>query len=149
MQPVTPTVLVRAFGCFFAATFVVGCAGGSGDRFVPETTTARSALEAALNAWQRGEPPGEIQDISPPVQVTDTQRRPNQTLKAFEILGEVGGDPGRCFSVRLALENPSEQRTVRYLVLGDNPLWVFREEDYTMLTHWEHSMPDAAATKGP
>jgi hypothetical protein len=112
------------------------------DRFVPNSIVARDALETALSAWQNGEPPGEIRG-SPSVQVVDTHRSSNRALRTFEILGEVGSDCGRCFSVRLALDNPSEEQTVRFVIVGINPLWVFREEDYMMLSHWEHPMPDS------
>jgi hypothetical protein len=123
---------------------VPGCADRPGDfeRFVPEPAGARSAVEAALTDWQNGRPPGEVNGTSPQVQIVDTHRRAEQRLERFEILGEVGGDAGRCFSVRLVLENPTEELKVRFIVVGVNPLWVFREEDFTMLTHWEHPMPD-------
>jgi hypothetical protein len=29
---------------------------------------------------------------------------------------------------------------VRYNVLGRDPIWVFRLEDYEMISHWEHPM---------
>lgn len=131
---------------FFWTTWVVGCAGRSADieHYTPETGTARAALEAALNEWRNGQPPGEIRGASPAVQVVDTHRRPEQRLERFEILGEVGGDAGRCFSVRLTLANPSEEEKLRFIVVGISPLWVFREDDFTMLTHWDHPMPSEA-----
>lgn len=127
-------------------TCAVGCAGrtASIEGYVPESETARAALEAALNEWRDGQPPGEIKGASPAVQVVDTHRRSEQRLEEFEILGEVGGDAGRCFSVRIALANPSEELKVRFVVIGISPLWVFREEDFTMLTHWDHPMPSNA-----
>jgi hypothetical protein len=114
------------------------------DRYVPKSDVAHEALEAALTAWQNGEPAGEIRGRSVPVQVVDTHRRADQRLVTFEILGEVGCDTGRCFAVRLALDNPTEEKKARFVMIGLSPLWVFREEDYTMLSHWEHAMPDDA-----
>jgi len=127
-------------------TCVSGCADRSGDfeRYIPESGTAREALEAALNEWRDGQPPGDIKGSSPAVQIVDTHRRADQRLQQFEILGEVGGDAGRCFSVRLTLVNPSEEQKVRFIVIGISPLWVFREEDFTMLTHWDHPMAGEA-----
>ena len=52
-------------------------------------------------------------------------------------------DETRAFAVRLSLENPPEVQVVRYLVVGNDPLWVFRQEDYEMISHWEHPMPAA------
>jgi hypothetical protein len=127
-------------------TWAAGCAGKSGDaeRFIPKSGTARAALEAALNEWRDGQPPGAVAGATPAVQVVDTHRRPEQRLEQFEILGEVGGDAGRCFAVRITLSNPTEELKVRFVVIGISPLWVFREEDFTMLIHWDHAMPGAA-----
>jgi hypothetical protein len=118
------------------AMWIAGCAGQSQDlgRFVPQPAAARAAVEQALKQWQNKQ---ESNGLSFAVEVVDTQRKPNQRLEDFEILGEAGSDAGRCFSVRLTLDNPSEQQTVRFTVIGINPIWVFREEDFTMLTHWD------------
>ena len=136
----------RTLCCFVWCMWVVGCAGKSAsvDRYVPRADTARTALETALNGWQNGQPPGEIKGSPIAVQVVDTHRRPEQRLERFQILGEVGGDAGRCFSVRLTMANPIEEQKVRFVVIGISPLWVFREEDLTMLSHWEHPMPSEA-----
>ena len=42
------------------------------------------------------------------------------------------------FVVKLRLEQPREEQTARFIVLGQDPLWVFREEDYEMAAHWDH-----------
>lgn len=141
------TKLKNGAACWLIWTaWAAGCAGRSGDieRYVPESGTARAALEAALIEWRNGQPPGEVKGASPAVQVVDTHRRPEQRLEEFEILGEVGGDAGRCFSVRITLANPSEGLKIRFIVIGISPLWVFREADFTMLTHWDHPMPGEA-----
>ena len=41
------------------------------------------------------------------------------------------------FVVKLSLDKPREEQTVRFIVLGQDPLWVFREEDYEMTAHWD------------
>jgi hypothetical protein len=133
------TCMMTAMGC--------GSRVGSMDRFVPSSNSAREALEAALTAWQNGEQPGAIRSSPTVVQVVDTHRGPDRPLQTFEILGEVGSDSGRCFSVRITLENPNEEQKVRFVIVGINPLWVFREEDYTMLSHWEHPMPESPAAQ--
>jgi hypothetical protein len=51
-------------------------------------------------------------------------------LAAFEIL-KVEDKPGpRWFSVKLTLKDAPQAQEVRYAVLGLDPLWVYREEDY-------------------
>lgn len=124
-----------------------GCGGRSDSghaRFIPGDESARQALTAALAAWQNGQAPGTLGDSPVPVEVIDTERRRGQRLTGFSILGEVAGIGPRCFLVRLALDSPREDRRVRFVVLGQNPLWVMRFEDYEMIAHWEHRMHGAA-----
>ncbi|MBI5760289.1 MAG: hypothetical protein HZA46_17375 [Planctomycetales bacterium] len=107
-------------------------------------------MEATLSAWQSGEPAGTVPNTKPEVFVTDSHRRPDQKLEAFEILGPVPGNAPRCFAVKLKLVYPDAEERVRFVVVGIEPLWVFRQEDYDMLAHWEHPMPPAdTATSSP
>ena len=140
----------------FVVTSSVGCGSAPGagqERYIPTTTTARAAVESALQAWQRGEPVGEVKDTQPPIFVADTQRRKGQTLEHYEILGEVPGATQRCYLIKLTFSNPEAEAKVRYAVVGINPLWVFRHEDLEMLLHWDHPMSAAettsATTSGP
>jgi hypothetical protein len=120
------------------AVTAIGCGGTrTPESYVPPEDTARSAVEAVLKAWMDGVPPGRIDTVSPPVEVLDGHRRPGQKLQAYDILGEVVGDGPRCYAVRLTLDDPPEVVKIRYLVLGVNPVLVWREEDYLMITHWE------------
>ena len=129
-----------------AALLLSGCAGRDAlwERYVPEPELARRALTEALGAWQRGESAGRVTGAGPSIQVVDTHRVTAQRLERYEVLGEILGDGPRSFSVRLTLENPPDVRCVRYLVVGIDPLWVFREDDYAMIAHWECPMPEPA-----
>ena len=111
------------------------------ERFIPASATARSAIESALQAWQRGEPAGEVKDTRPQVFVADTHRRKGQTLDRFEILGEVPGATPACYLIKLKFSNSESEEKVRFAVVGVDPLWVFRNEDLEMLLHWDHPMP--------
>ncbi|MFN0051157.1 MAG: hypothetical protein ACKV0T_03145 [Planctomycetales bacterium] len=110
------------------------------DRYTPSADRARQALEQALQIWQNDGEGGERNSVSPRIQVVDTQRQSGQTLERFEIQGEVPTQAGRCYAVRLHLRDPDAQERVRFVVLGIDPLWVFRQEDFDMLAHWEHVM---------
>ena len=70
----------------------------------------------------------------------DKQRRPGDRLRSFAILGETEGENVRQFTVRLEVEGDDAPRLVRYNVLGRDPVWVFRLEDYEMISHWQHPM---------
>ena len=124
-----------------------GCSGQrSESEFIPSERTSHDAIVTALEAWKAGQATGPVPGTTPVIHVTDSSRGSGQTLKAFEILGEVPGNAPQCFLVRLVLENPSEERRERFVVFGIDPLWVFRHEDYDMLLHWEHPIPKEPAT---
>jgi hypothetical protein len=123
-----------------------GCGGRTRQDYVPPPEAARAALTKAMEAWRQGEPPGRIEG-QPAIQVGDTHRRAGQKLARYEIVGGLPSDEGKLFAVRVELENPAAQEKINYLVVGIDPLWVFRQEDYQMVTHWEHNMPAAGSTK--
>ena len=59
------------------------------------------------------------------------QGRPSW-LRPSELLA--ARPPGRGVG---PVDHPREERRARYVVLGQAPMWVFRYEDYEMMTHWE------------
>ena len=107
---------------------------------VPDPARGRQAIEAAMATWKAGQPTGIVEPTSPRVQVVDTHRKPGQRLVGFEILAESADARVRTFSVRLPLAEPEERPVVRFLVVGIDPVLVFRQEDYELLMHWEHRM---------
>lgn len=93
-----------------------------------------------MAAWMAGRPPGMLNTMAPRVQVIDSFRKPNQKLEGFEIAAETASPRARTFSLRLRLSEPDERPLVRYLVVGIDPILIFRQEDYELLTHFEHKM---------
>jgi hypothetical protein len=87
-----------------------------------------------------------VPETTPAVHVTDTYRKPDESLVDYRILGEVPSDRKRCYAVELRFAPERAERT-RFLVVGIEPLWVFRLEDAENLAHWEHNMeaPEAPA----
>jgi hypothetical protein len=133
---------VAFVACFGAISS--GCRARSAADFVPNSDLARSAVEASLNAWSKGQSQvdsirGADADVG--VELVDNFRAPGRELAAFEILGETPATNARAYAVKLTLSNPPEELKCRYLVVGIDPLWVFRQEDYDMLAHWDHEMP--------
>ena len=86
---------------------------------------------------------------TPSVEFVDSHRRPQQRLLAFQILGQSDVENARQFTVRLNLEGEESPQLVKYNILGRDPLWVFRLEDYEMIAHWEHDMKDPAPEPSP
>ena len=125
----------------FVSVLVSGCHDRADD-FKPTTQLAENALVRALEDWKSGNPAGKIAGSEPAIHVTDTNRTPKQALDKFKILGEKPGQSGRTFVVELSLKHPNEQLKTEYIVVGIDPLWVFRREDFELLMHWDHYMPD-------
>lgn len=130
-----------------AALLIVSGCGDKTRNYTPSVATAESALRKGLDAWQAGKPGGEIPDSKPAIHIVDVNRKPGQTLTGYRILGEARGPSGRTFAVALSLNTPREELKTQYIVVGIDPLWVFRQDDYELLSHWDHHMPAAPATE--
>jgi hypothetical protein len=77
----------------------------------------------------------------PSIQIVDTQRQQGQRLLSYDVISEDSLDVGRRYQVKVELDNPNAQQTLRFVVVGIDPLLVFRQEDYDMLAHWDMAMP--------
>jgi hypothetical protein len=114
----------------------LGCSDSkTNEDFIPPSGNARKALETALTSWQEGQPHGTIAtSVNPKIEVLDSKWRSGQKLVSYEILKEDTETNGhRYFTVRLTLGKGSPQE-VRYVVIGIDPLWVYREEDFQKLS---------------
>ena len=108
---------------------VCGCGRASQDSFIPPATSARSALETALKAWQSGAAYDTIKSATPAVQPFDARWQSGMKLKSFEIVREVPQEGPKKFEVRVELEG-AEAVTDIIWVVGKDPLHVFRDQDY-------------------
>ena len=127
-----------ACGGVIAAVSVLCLAGcGGGGIVKPSADTARTSLEAALNSWKANGSPGEIAGSDPPTQVVDSSWQSGRKLESFEILKEEDGDGDRRFTVRLKHPGPPGEEEVQYIVLGQGPVWVYREEDYQRMINMD------------
>jgi hypothetical protein len=128
-----------------AGLMIPGCRPNrSATDFIPSEALAQASVRAALEAWKNGSRRGELTGTKPLVFVTDEGRSVGQKLVGYEILGEVASDAGRRLAVRLELEQPRETVRTEYIVVGIDPIWVFRREDYEFLMHWDHHMPPSS-----
>jgi hypothetical protein len=139
-----------AAGLALAVLAGVGCSRGQrNEDFVPREESAKAALDAYLAAWQRGESSQTVGGTNPTVMVVDDTRLKGRVLKSYTILGTVPADAPICFAVQLSLDKPQAEVRERYVVVGLDPLWVWRYDDYLMITHWSHPMPDPKVPKKP
>ena len=141
-----------AFGPAFLVALVAGCGSSQPpvpnlDRYHPAPELAQAAVDAVLTSWKSGRPLDPEGRLPARLEVIDKHRKEGQLLEEFEILGETPGNAKRCFAVRLKLTRPDEEQMVRYVVIGVDPLMVFRHEDLEDLSHWDHPMPDEEKAK--
>jgi hypothetical protein len=124
----------RLTQALLGAWLVLSCAAcgkkDDGDRYKPPEDAARRALEAALMSWSHGGSPGQIAAAAPAVQAVDSQWSDGQKLEEFQIVGVETNEEARLFVVDLRLQGARDRQTVRYFVVGRDPIWVYREEDY-------------------
>lgn len=139
-RPLALAALFATHGILLASAGGCAPATVSGyDRYVPTAELAETALRQVLDTWKSGQTATELAFRAEPItlQVADTTRRPGQRLVDYELLGEVSGEGPRVFVVRLKLDNPRKVEDARYYLVGIDPLWVFRQEDYDALAHWD------------
>src|SRR5262245_14979801 len=104
----------------------------STSRYTPSSGTAREALDKALAAWQRNDNPDQdVAGAKSAIRMVDGARQGGQKLTGYEITSETPAESPARFSVRLHLENPTRELEANYVVVGNDPIWVFREEEYT------------------
>jgi hypothetical protein len=134
------------------ASLAAGCGGapaGPPDFEAPGLEPSKAALATSLDAWKADRrETGVLIGSKPAIGVVDAARA-DRPLLDYEIVGPlmVAGKV-RPFAVQLVLGDPREAVAARYVVMGRDPLWVFREEDFERMLHWEHRM-DGAAPSGP
>jgi hypothetical protein len=110
--------------------------------FMPGWDEARQSLE--LSAWRDAPSPLPASFDTRAVKFVDKRRKPNQRLLAFQILGQSDIENARQFTVRLTLEGEESPQLDKYNVLGRDPVWIFRLQDYEMFSHWEMDMQEPA-----
>ena len=128
-------VLMLTF--LMALSTLVGCHKRSAKNLVPSQEQAKQALQIALDSWKANGKSDQSLSIpnGPTVLAIDTDWRDGKKLQAYEIVGEEpvqAGEPKK-FKVKLTYEGQSPQETI-YHVVGNNPLRIFRNEDYKNAT---------------
>jgi hypothetical protein len=123
------TVCLLAVPYILVVCCAAGCSTRSTKEFVPPKDRARKALDEALTAWQNGES-DQITNVSPKVNAVDSRWKKGAKLAKYEVLSAEADPGGQSFSVKLTLQQPPGEKTIRYIVIGKDPLWVYSEEEY-------------------
>lgn len=119
--------------CSFACVLLLLGCSHSTSRYIPAAADARAALQSALDTWKGGAKHGPITSSQPEINLFDARWQAGKKLQSFEILEEVTGQEQPQFKVRLKLDGAAEE-TATYLVVGIDPLHIFRDADYRKAT---------------
>jgi hypothetical protein len=107
----------------------LGC-GPSETRYIPAADSARASLEAALTAWKNGAPHEPVKSRETSITMFDSRWQSKAKLESFEITEELPPNPHRAFRVKMRLARQKADEETTYLVIGIDPLLVYRSEDY-------------------
>jgi hypothetical protein len=122
-------------GALFVSSGGLGCASKTYDHLIPAEDASREALEEALSSWESGATDSKIVASGRTIQVLDAKWRAGQKLASHEILSvEADADGKSWFSVKLVMKKPAGEQNARYVVIGNEPIWVYREDDYKQAT---------------
>ena len=122
-------------GIAWLAAWLLGCSGNSDESYVPQSDSAKEALQLALEAWKAGQPADPVGTLpsGATIRAIDMDWAAGWRLSAYEIVQELpqSAEPGpRRFTVKLTLEGAAQPVEATYLVVGIDPLQVFRDKDY-------------------
>jgi hypothetical protein len=101
---------------------VVGCSTRSHTEFIPAENRARQALDETLTAWKNGQPP------PAGISFGDARWQAGAKLAQYEIVEAKTDEGAPWFTVKLTMQAPAAEKTVRYQVFGNDPLQVYSEE---------------------
>ena len=118
--------------CVFSALMfsLAGCSGNGEAKYIPSDASAHEALNAALQAWQDGHAHGPITSYKVPIDTYDARWQAGEKLERFEVIRSEQLDQHKAFRVKMKLANDPEEQEDTFLVIGNNPLMVFRKQDY-------------------
>jgi hypothetical protein len=114
---------------------LAGCSKSGEEKYTPPSASAHKVLETALTQWRDGQAkPSQFNFEKVKVEVVDQTWLDGQKLQSFEIVGEEPNTSGgpRVFTVKL--KTAKGEQTVKYYVVGIDPLWIYGESDYRKLT---------------
>lgn len=122
-----PVVRIIFLSC--ATVWIPGCGSGE-EKYIPSESTAREALDAALTAWKSGQAHGTVKSFAVPIDTFDARWQAGGKLETFEVVREEAFEGPRKFVVNMKLVDDKSAEEVVYLIVGNDPLLVFRQQDY-------------------
>ncbi|MFO0910874.1 MAG: hypothetical protein U0794_21455 [Isosphaeraceae bacterium] len=120
-----------AAALFLTLALLPGC-GDSTRAYIPNTATAREDLDKALAAWQNGGKAAQLMTGEHPIYFVDSHWDSGQALESYQILEEKpsASPTEKRYGAVLKMKKPPEEKRIEYVMVGQSPMWIFRDEDY-------------------
>jgi hypothetical protein len=128
-----------------ALAALAGCGGGSAP--LPSTDTARQSLKAALDAWKAGKPPSSLVAEKPSIEPVDFEWKAGKVLADYSIGEQTSGQGSQDFSASITIKGEPGPKEVKYMVLGLDPVRIFRDQDYNQAMNMDNSPPPPRAPR--
>ncbi|WP_165230754.1 hypothetical protein [Aquisphaera insulae] len=130
-----------------AAILITITLGGCGNPSAPLSSAeqARKSLELGLEAWKAGRSAAPLREEKPAVDFVDYQWKAGTKLVGYLVDSDSADSETHTFTVELTTADAKGPRKVQYMVLGLDPIHVFRDEDYNRTLN----MDNAPATAKP
>ena len=120
-----------------ALAALAGCGGGSAP--LPSTVVARQALQTSLDAWKAGKPPSSLNGEKPGIEAVDFEWKAGKVLSNYTLGEEAPGQGVQTLSASLTIKGEPGPKEVKYMILGLDPMRIFRDEDYNRAMNMDNS----------
>ena len=124
---------------------LAGCGGGSAP--LPSANDARQALQTSLDAWKAGKPASSLAAEKPSIEFVDFEWKAGKALTEFSLGQEAPGQGVQTLSATLTLKGEPGPKEVKYMVLGLEPMRIFRDEDYNRAMNMDNAPAPANKTR--
>jgi hypothetical protein len=116
---------------------LAGCGGGSAP--LPSTDQARQALQTSLDAWKAGKPASSMAGEKPSIEIVDFEWKAGKVLSDYSLGQDSPGQGVQTLSASLTIKGESSPKEVKYMVLGLEPMRIFRDEDYNRAMNMDNA----------
>jgi hypothetical protein len=123
----------------------VGCGGGSAP--LPSTSASRQALQASLDAWKAGKPASTLTAQKPSIEAVDFEWKGGKVLTEYVLGEDSPGQGTQTFSATLTLKGEPAVKSVQYMVLGLDPIRIYRDEDFKRAMNMDNGPTPANKAK--
>jgi hypothetical protein len=120
-----------------APVALAGC--GDSPAPLPSNAASRQALQASLDAWKAGKPASTLAAAKPSIEVVDFEWKAGKLLTDYAIGDETPGQGNQTISATLTLKGEPAAKSVQYMVLGLDPIRIYRDEDFTRALNMDNA----------